>query len=162
MVDLHVGNSRLMMAEFLHTFSAPSITWVRGPVWDRFAHTLKIEIAAPEYALDEQLLTASDMYSLGCLIFAVHCEGTPPYKTHANLSSLRENARKPLIGIERLDKDLQGSNVFWLLTSSSLTVNLSAPAVPRQSPSYITSNSVDITFAFVLLFFTYLNTQLLG
>lgn len=162
MVDLHAGSSRLMMAESLHTFSAPSITWVRERVWDRFARFLKIEIAAPEYALDEQLLTASDMYSLGCLIFAVHCKGAPPYKTHANLSSLRENARKPLIGIERLDKDLQGSYVLWLLTSPSLTVNLSAPAIPRQSPSYITSNSVNITFTFVLLFSTCLNTQLLG
>ena len=128
-------------------------------IFDLFACVLRI--VAPEYALDEQLLTASDMYSLGCLIFAVHCRGSPPYKTHANLGSLRENARKPLIGIERLDKDLQGNDVKRHPPSWSLTVNLSAFAIPCQSPCYIASNAVDITFAFVLLFSAYLNTQLL-
>lgn len=30
--------------------------------------------AAPEYALNEQIVTASDMYSLGCVIFSVHAK----------------------------------------------------------------------------------------
>ncbi|KAI0807175.1 other/SCY1 protein kinase [Fomes fomentarius] len=62
---------------------------------------------APEYALDEVLDPASDMYSLGCLIYAVHCKGNPPFKNHGSLSSLRENAGKPLPGMERLEQDLR-------------------------------------------------------
>ncbi|KAI1787884.1 other/SCY1 protein kinase [Ganoderma leucocontextum] len=62
---------------------------------------------APEYALDEILDPASDMYSLGCLIYAVHCKGNPPFKNHGNLASLRENAGKPLTGTERLEDDLR-------------------------------------------------------
>ncbi|KAF8644148.1 hypothetical protein AX16_008675 [Volvariella volvacea WC 439] len=62
---------------------------------------------APEYALDEALLTASDMYSLGCIIYAVHCKGEPPYKTHGSLSGLRQHAGKPVPGLSGLDPDLQ-------------------------------------------------------
>ncbi|EJF65710.1 other/SCY1 protein kinase [Dichomitus squalens LYAD-421 SS1] len=62
---------------------------------------------APEYALDEVLDPASDMYSLGCLIYAVHCKGNPPFKNHGSLSSLRANAGKPLTGTERLEQDLR-------------------------------------------------------
>lgn len=65
-------------------------------------------LAAPEYALDEVLDPASDMYSLGCLMHAVHCKGNPPFKNHGSIGSLRENAGKPLTGMERLDPDLRG------------------------------------------------------
>lgn len=68
--------------------------------------------SAPEYALDEVLDTASDMYSLGCLIYAVHCKGNPPFQTHDSLGGLRENVGRPLTGMERLDSDLQGSSVI--------------------------------------------------
>ena len=64
---------------------------------------------APEYALDEQLVTASDMYSLGCLVHAVHKKGDPPFKNHGSLGGLRENSAKPVSGLEILDLDLQGS-----------------------------------------------------
>ncbi|EMD38567.1 hypothetical protein CERSUDRAFT_64821 [Gelatoporia subvermispora B] len=63
---------------------------------------------APEYALDEILDPASDMYSLGCLMYAVHCKGNPPFKNHGSLSALRENIGKPLGGLESLDQDLRG------------------------------------------------------
>lgn len=66
---------------------------------------------APEYALDEVLDPASDMYSLGCLMYAVHCKGNPPFKNHGSLGSLRENAGKPLVGMERLDQDLRCTRV---------------------------------------------------
>ncbi|OSD01672.1 kinase-like protein [Trametes coccinea BRFM310] len=62
---------------------------------------------APEYALDEVLDPASDMYSLGCLIYAVHCKGNPPFKNHGSLNSVRANAGKPLVGMERLEQDLR-------------------------------------------------------
>jgi len=64
---------------------------------------------APEYALDEQLVTASDMYSLGCVLYAVHCKGSPPFKNHGSLGGLRDNAGKAIPGMDRLDNDLQGN-----------------------------------------------------
>ena len=69
---------------------------------------------APEYALDEVLSTASDMYSLGCLIHAVHLKGEPPFKNFDNLGSVREHAGRPLSGISRLDRDLQGTSYCQL------------------------------------------------
>jgi hypothetical protein len=33
-----------------------------------------LRLLAPEYALREQIVTASDMYSLGCVIYAVHAK----------------------------------------------------------------------------------------
>ena len=69
---------------------------------------------APEYALDEVLSTASDMYSLGCLIHAVHLKGEPPFKNFDNLGSVREHAGRPLSGISRLDRDLQGASYCHL------------------------------------------------
>ena len=50
------------------------------------------------------------MYSLGCLMFAVHMKGDPPFKNHGSLGSLRENAGKPLTGMDRLDRDLQSAS----------------------------------------------------
>ena len=49
------------------------------------------------------------MYSLGCLVYAVHCKGSAPFKNHGSLGGLRDNSSKPLPGMERLDTDLQGS-----------------------------------------------------
>ncbi|KAH9908250.1 kinase-like domain-containing protein [Epithele typhae] len=80
------------------------------PTFDGRASTYtqrSFDYIAPEYALDEVLDPASDMYSLGCLIYAVHCKGNPPFKNHGSLSSLRENAGKPLVGMERLEQDLR-------------------------------------------------------
>lgn len=67
---------------------------------------------APEYVLDEQLVTASDMYSLGCLIYAVHNKASPPFKNHNNPASLRENAGRIIPGLDRLEPDLRG--VYFL------------------------------------------------
>lgn len=47
--------------------------------------------SAPEYALDEQVTAASDLYALGCIIYAVHLGGKPPFNNHHSLSSLRGN-----------------------------------------------------------------------
>ncbi len=65
-------------------------------------------LLAPEYALDEVLHPASDMYSLGCLLYAVHCKGSPPFKNHGHIGGVRDNAGKPLTGMDRLDPDLRG------------------------------------------------------
>ncbi|KAG6897837.1 hypothetical protein C0992_010325 [Termitomyces sp. T32_za158] len=94
---------------------------------------------APEYALDEQLLTASDMYSLGCVIYAVHCKGKAPYRTHGSLGGLRECAGKPITGIEALDHSLQG------LLRSLITRNASNRPTPSTLPSHPFFSSLPIS-----------------
>ena len=64
-------------------------------------------------------MTSSDMYSLGCLVYAVHCKGNTPFKNHGSLGGLRENSSKPLPGVERLDTDLQGGCLFQLFSKLS-------------------------------------------
>ena len=90
-----------------HTSRGPLIIWVCAPYW-LYEVCLLTNYEAPEYALDETLNTASDLYSLGCLIFAVHCKGDPPFKTHGSLGGLRDAAGRPLNGTSGLDRDLQG------------------------------------------------------
>ncbi|KAF8906024.1 kinase-like protein [Gymnopilus junonius] len=94
---------------------------------------------APEYALDEQLVTASDMYSLGCILYAVHCKGSPPFKNHGSLGGLRENASKPLAGLERLDSDLQ------VLLRSLITRHYGARPTPESLPSHSFFSSLPIS-----------------
>jgi len=67
-------------------------------------------------------MTSSDMYSLGCLVYAVHCKGNAPFKNHGSLGGLRDNSSKPLPGVERLDIDLQGRCLLHL--SSKLSCSL--------------------------------------
>ena len=95
------------MGVLCHTSRGPLIIWVCTP---NRPHEIRLltNRTAPEYALDETLNTASDLYSLGCLIFAVHCKGDPPFKTHGSLGGLRDAAGRPLTGINGLDRDLQG------------------------------------------------------
>ena len=87
--------------------SGPLTIWV-GQYRSLVGVLRLMTLAAPEYALDELLVTASDMYSLGCLIYAVHCKGNPPFKTHESIGGLRENTGRPPPNMERLDSDLQG------------------------------------------------------
>ncbi|PPQ66892.1 hypothetical protein CVT26_009832 [Gymnopilus dilepis] len=94
---------------------------------------------APEYALDEQLVTASDMYSLGCVLYAVHSKGDPPFKTHGSLGALRDNASKPLLGIERLDSDLQ------VLLRSLITRHYGSRPTPESLPSHPFFSSLPIS-----------------
>ena len=54
----------------------------------------------------------SDMYSLGCLIYAVHIRGLPPFRNHGSLQTLRENAGKPVTGMEKLEPDLQSMSAI--------------------------------------------------
>ncbi|KAG5645883.1 hypothetical protein DXG03_005030 [Asterophora parasitica] len=94
---------------------------------------------APEYALDEQLLVASDMYSLGCVIYAVHCKGATPYKTHGNLGGLRDHAGKPVPGMEVLDFELQG------LLRSLITRHASNRPTPTTLSSHPFFSSLPIS-----------------
>lgn len=69
----------------------------------------------PEYALDEHLTTASDLYSLGCVLYAVHLGGHPPFQNHNSLQTLRQNADRLARGdigsssaMMKLGSDLKG------------------------------------------------------
>lgn len=107
-----------MMARYRPTHNDRSITLVRAmPCLPRKAIPPNVSTAAPEYVLDEVLTTASDMYSLGCLIHAVHLKGEPPFKNFGNLGSVREHAGRSLSGIVRLDKDLQGEALLLILAA---------------------------------------------
>lgn len=46
--------------------------------------------------MDSTLTPSSDLYSLGCVLFAVHMNGKPPFQTRGSMSTLRENAEGPL------------------------------------------------------------------
>ncbi|KAF8184949.1 kinase-like protein [Mycena galopus ATCC 62051] len=94
---------------------------------------------APEYALDEQLVTASDMYSLGCLIYAVHSKGNTPFKNHGSLGGLRENAAKPLPNMESLDSDLQ------VLLRSLITRHAGNRPSPTTLPTHPFFSSLPIS-----------------
>lgn len=60
------------------------------------------------------------MYSLGILVYTVHCKGSPPFKTRGSLGGLRENAGKPVPGLERLDRDLQCTFASTILPKTLL------------------------------------------
>ncbi|KAJ8519902.1 hypothetical protein ONZ45_g3225 [Pleurotus djamor] len=94
---------------------------------------------APEYALDEALLTASDLYGLGCLIYAVHCKGNPPFKNHGSLGGLRDNAGKPVPGMESLDKDLKD------LLRSLITRHATNRPSPTALPTHPFFSSLPIS-----------------
>ncbi|ORX34162.1 kinase-like domain-containing protein [Kockovaella imperatae] len=56
----------------------------------------KMDYLAPEYALDYTLTPSNDLYSLGCVLYAVHMGGRPPFRNHGSMQSLRDNAEGSL------------------------------------------------------------------
>ena len=106
-MELQQGGSFLPLTDGRHPmFNGLLTTWVRL-VYIAKGYFITGELA-PEYALDEVLVTTSDMYSLGCLIYAVHCKGNPPFQNHGSLGGLREHTGRSPPNMERLDSDLQG------------------------------------------------------
>ncbi|EJD53253.1 kinase-like protein [Auricularia subglabra TFB-10046 SS5] len=93
----------------------------------------------PEYNADTPISPASDMYSLGCLIYAVHNKGTPPHRNHGSLTTLRENANKPITGMESWDPDLRS------LVSALVTPNVPSRPSPSSLPSYSAFSSLPIS-----------------
>ncbi|CED82285.1 kinase-like protein [Phaffia rhodozyma] len=89
--------------------------WV-FPEWDsRMPESLqrKWDYMAPEYALDEQLCTSSDLYSLGCVIYAVHLGGRPPFQNRNALTNLRQN-------VNQLGRGAIGNPAAWGRLSNDL------------------------------------------
>lgn len=69
------------------------------------------------------------MYSLGAVIYAVHCKGKPPFHNHGSLGTLRDNAGRAVPDIGNLDVDLQG-----IYLSSSF--HLPEPDIKHIETSY--------------------------
>lgn len=72
---------------------------------------------APEYALDEKLSPENDMYSLGCVVYAVHNKGSPPFRNLNSLPNLRGNADQlsTIIGSQSWSR--MGRDVLDLLSN---------------------------------------------
>ncbi|KAI0703573.1 other/SCY1 protein kinase [Cytidiella melzeri] len=94
---------------------------------------------APEYALDEVLDPASDMYSLACLVYATHSKGLPPWKNHGSLGGVRENAGRTPQGMDRLDPDLKA------LLTSMITRHAANRPSPTTLPSHPFFSSLPIS-----------------
>lgn len=102
------------------------------------------------------------MYSLGCTIYAVHAKGNPPYKTHASLGGLRENAGKPIPGMGGWDPDLQG--VWWVMSLCHLQLKnytYDSPSAPAGNATCNTAaNSWYTTFSSIFFISSNIYTQL--
>lgn len=101
------------LSTYLTSPSGEPARWV-FPTYDRGmpqAVQRDFDYMAPEYALDESLLPANDMYSLGCVLHAIHTKNGPPFSNHGSLQNLRENVENlPSIraGWHRLGEEVQG------------------------------------------------------
>lgn len=81
-------------------------------------------------------------------MYAVHCKGAPPFKNHGNLGAVRENAGKPLAGMDRLDPDLRGrflqicfGNTAHMSPSELLKTLITRHPQNRPSPSTLPSHA---------------------
>ncbi|KAJ1028761.1 hypothetical protein NDA16_001926 [Ustilago loliicola] len=72
---------------------------------------------APEYALDEKLGPENDMYSLGCVVYAVHNKGSPPFRNRNSLPNLRGNADQLSTVIGSQSWSRMGRDVLDLLSN---------------------------------------------
>lgn len=63
----------------------------------QLATSLRPFYIAPEYALDSTLSTSNDLYSLGCILYAVHMGGKPPFSNRGSMQNLRDNAEGKLL-----------------------------------------------------------------
>lgn len=66
------------------------------------------------------------MYSMGCLIYAVHNKGSPPFRNHNSPASLRDNLSRGFRELERADPELKGSAQYDCGRIISLTTDLLA------------------------------------
>lgn len=81
------------------------------------AMSRNFDYMAPEYALDEKLGPENDMYSLGCVVYAVHNKGAPPFRNRNSLPNLRSNADQLSTSIGSQGWSRMGRDVLELLSS---------------------------------------------
>ncbi|SPO24692.1 related to SCY1 - putative kinase [Ustilago trichophora] len=81
------------------------------------AMSRNFDYMAPEYALDEKLGAENDMYSLGCVVYAVHNKGSPPFRNRNSLPNLRANADQLSTIIGSSSWSRMGKDVLDLLSN---------------------------------------------
>lgn len=161
MVSPPSGSSQLSTGALCRTSRGRLITWVRPFLLAAGESVVipKLNHVAPEYALDEALNTSSDLYSLGCLIYAVHCKGDPPFKTHGSLGGLRDAAGRPFAGINGLDRDLQGTNASPTTATARNPRVLSDAERTDHAKPHKSTHRILTTFTLVLLIIAYIYPQ---
>jgi len=93
---------------------------------------------APEYAIDEQLIPANDLWALGCVLLAIHGKAGPPFSNRNQLHRLKANMDQlPILRAQwsRLGDDVQAvlSQLLTRYPSERLT------AATFQSSRYFNS-----------------------
>lgn len=115
------GATQAQYAE-IDTRLPPQVQWKFDYLgWLQTRHLLTH--AAPEFAIDSQLSPSNDLYSLGCVLFAVHMGGRPPFSNRGSMQNLRENAEGPLARKEfargakwdRCSGEVRGNKIYLRL-----------------------------------------------
>ncbi|SNX83391.1 related to SCY1 - putative kinase [Melanopsichium pennsylvanicum] len=81
------------------------------------AMSRNFDYMAPENALDEKLGPENDMYSLGCVVYAVHNKGAPPFRNRNSLPNLRANADRLSATVGSQSWSRMGKDVLELLSN---------------------------------------------
>lgn len=79
--------------------------------------SVNFDYLAPEYALDEKREPSNDMYALGCVVYAVHSKGEPPFRNRNSIANLRSNADSLSTMPNGPEWRRLGNNVIELLSS---------------------------------------------
>ncbi|EGG05648.1 uncharacterized protein MELLADRAFT_87911 [Melampsora larici-populina 98AG31] len=103
---------------------------------------------AAEYALDEQLTTSNDMYSLGCILHFIHTKSGPPFYNEGDLDRMRRNVEN--MGVlraawARVPDDVQ--DVLSQLITRYPSTRLTASSF--LTSRYFSSNVLVSTLAFL-------------
>lgn len=81
------------------------------------AMSRNFDYIAPEDALDEKLGPENDMYSLGCIVYALHNKGAPPFRHRNSIINLRSNADQLTTTIGSPSWSRMGRDVLDLLAN---------------------------------------------
>ena len=121
---------------------------------------LQLIFAAPEYALESTLTYSNDLYSLGCVLYAVHMGGKPPFQNRGSMQSLRENVERSLTRRdwmsgskwERCSSELRGKSIWIHLRHSVATDHCARHATSAFDSTSLKSPQSRITpFPLILL-----------
>ncbi len=82
-----------------------------------------MDYIAPENVLDEKLEPANDMYSLGCVVYAVHNKGAPPFRNRHDPVALRKNVDELSVIIGSAGWSKMGHDVLGTHAALSLVLD---------------------------------------
>lgn len=140
--------------------------WTTSVSWFPSSSICAEYVTAPEYALDSTLSPANDLYSLGCVLYAVHMGGRPPFRNRGSMQSLRENCEGSLVRREwargskwdRCSSELRGKPPFLLSINDAERARPLTPVTHETSAT--TSEPRLITLPLLLLLLGHINSQL--